>query len=340
MQVNIRSLQCNLDSLTNMLLHLGLKFSFIGISETWLKDISHTCDIPGYKFIHNHRIDADGGGVGLYLAENFEFKNRPDLVFQNSQCAESLFAEVIRPKQKNLIIGVLYRPPNQNLQDFIDGLDSFLVRISKENKACYLMADWNLDLMKHHKHDKTSEFLDIMFSRAFFPLISRPTRITSSTASLIENIFTNDVPNCAVSGLLFTDISDHLPIFSISNECQTSSRKTQWLTFRDKNANNVCKFKDELQTVNWSEVRESSDPSSAYDIFLSKYTDIYNNCFPLKKVKIKNNGLTKPWISKALLKSIKKKNILYRHFLSNPTSMHEIGYKNYKNKLSSTLRAA
>ena len=134
-------------------------------------------------------------------------------IFQNSQCAESLFAEVIRPKQKNLIIGVLYRPPKQNLQDFIDGLDSFLVRISKENKACYLMADWNLDLMKHHKHDKTSEFLDIMFSRAFFPLISRPTRITSNTASLIDNIFTNDVTNCAVSGLLFTDISDHLPIF-------------------------------------------------------------------------------------------------------------------------------
>ena len=138
------------------------------------------------------------------------------------------------------------------------------------------MADWNLDLMNHHKHDQTSEFLDIMFSRAFFPLISRPTRITSNTASLIGNIFTNEPTNCAVSGLLFTDISDHLPIFSISNECQTSSRKTQRLTFREKNANNVSKFKEELQTMNWSEVRESSDPSSAYDIFLRRYTDIVN----------------------------------------------------------------
>ena len=94
--------------------------------------------------------------------------------------------------------------------------------------------------------------------------------------------------------------------------------------FREKNANNVSKFKDELQTMNWSEVRDSSDLSSAYDIFLRKYTDIYNKCFPLKKVKIKNNGLTKPWISKALLKSVKKKNILYRPLLSNPTSMCEI----------------
>ena len=110
--------------------------------------------------------------------------------------------------------------------------------------------------------------------------------------------------------------------------------------FRDKNSNNVSKFKDELQMMNWSEVRESSDQSSVHDIFLRKYTDIYNNCFPLKRVKIKHYDLTKPWISKALLKSIKKKNILYRRFLSNPTSTREISYKNYKNKLSSTLRVA
>ena len=77
MQVNTRSLQCNLDGLTNMLLHLDLKFSFIGISEIWLKDISHTCDIPCYKFIHNHRTDADGGGVGLYLADNFWIQKSP-----------------------------------------------------------------------------------------------------------------------------------------------------------------------------------------------------------------------------------------------------------------------
>ena len=129
------------------------------------------------------------------------------------------------------------------------------------------------------------------------------------------------------------------PLFPFLMSAKQVHAKTQWLTFREKNANNVSKFKDELQTVNWSEVRDSSDPSSAYDVFLRKYTDIYNKCFPLKKVKIKNNGLTKPWISKALLKSIKKKNILYRRFLSNPTSTREISYKNYKNKLSSTLRA-
>lgn len=36
-------------------------------------------------------------------------------------------------------------------------------------------------------------------------------------ATLIDNIFTNDMPNYVRSGLLINDISDHLPVFSIYN---------------------------------------------------------------------------------------------------------------------------
>ena len=55
--------------------------------------------VQGYSFIHNPRVDRDGGGVGLYLAEHLKFKNRTDLTFVND-CAESLFVEVIRPTEK------------------------------------------------------------------------------------------------------------------------------------------------------------------------------------------------------------------------------------------------
>ena len=44
--------------------------------------------------------------------------------------------EINRPKEKNIIVGVVYRPPNQNLQDFMNNLDSLLTSISKENKIC------------------------------------------------------------------------------------------------------------------------------------------------------------------------------------------------------------
>ena len=95
-----------------------------------------------------------------------------------------------RPKEKNINVGVVYRPPNQNLRDFMNSPDSLLASISKENKICYVLGDWNLDL--HHCHDTTGELLETMYSRMFFPLITRPTRITSNTATLIDNIFTNN----------------------------------------------------------------------------------------------------------------------------------------------------
>ena len=89
--------------------------------------------------------------------------------------------EINRPKEKNIIVGVVYKPPNQELQDFMSSLDLLLAIISKENKICYVVGNWNLDLIKHHCHESTGEFLEIMYSRILFPLITRPTRITSNT---------------------------------------------------------------------------------------------------------------------------------------------------------------
>ena len=52
----------------------------------------------------------------------------------------------------------------------------------------------------------------------FYPMINKPTRVTSNSASLIDNIFINRTHNKNhTSGILYTDISDHFPIFIIDN---------------------------------------------------------------------------------------------------------------------------
>ena len=43
----------------------------------------------------------------------------------------------------------------------------------------------------------------------FYPLINKPTRITDSSATLIDNIFTNVHNTETKSGIWITDISDH-----------------------------------------------------------------------------------------------------------------------------------
>ena len=153
--------------------------------------------------------------------------------------------------------------------------------------------------MNPNCHQPTSEFLDLMYSNMLFPLIMRPTRITSNTATLIDNIFTNNLNHVTFNGLLFTDISDHLPVFSISRDQYNEPDITTPIVYRDKSESNVLKFQNELG----------------------------NSCFPLKKQTVKRGTLNKSWLSKVLLESIRKKNKLYKRYLRNPSPQNEKKYK-------------
>ena len=77
------------------------------------------------------------------------------------------------------------------------------------------MGDFNLDLLKISQNTKVDAFVDLMLSFSFHPLINAPTRITSTSATLLDNIFVN-ANRHSKSGILISDISDHLPVFSIS----------------------------------------------------------------------------------------------------------------------------
>ena len=152
--------------------NINFKFSLIGISETWLNDSSPSVDIDGYSFVHKGKENRSGGGVGLYVSSNLNFKFRCDLDFSEPNVAESLFIEIVKPQGKNIVTGVIYRPPNHNVDEFLTMTNELLSKISKENKICYLMGDFNLNLMNHQSHSVTGEFLDALYSNMFFPLIT------------------------------------------------------------------------------------------------------------------------------------------------------------------------
>ena len=60
----------------------------------------------------------------------------------------------------------------------------------------------------------SSDFMEIFTAYGFFPMISLPTRLTDTTATLIDNIWTNNVAAESGSGLVTVRISDHLPVFA------------------------------------------------------------------------------------------------------------------------------
>ena len=130
------------------------------------------------------------------------------------------------------------------------------------------MGDFNLNLLKCQNHKLTNSFLDTMYSNMFFPLITRPTRIASYNATLIDNIFTNDLDNYSFSSVFFTDISDHLAIFCLRPLTQDQINNFDdsiYVVSRDMHNDCVLKFRNKLRNTNWTDICISNDPNNTYN---------------------------------------------------------------------------
>ena len=70
--------------------------------------------------------------------------------------------------------------------------------------------------MNIESHGPSQEFAEIMYSLSMYPCITKRTRVTTKSDYLIDNIFCNSMPGSSLfTGILYTDISDHFPIFHI-----------------------------------------------------------------------------------------------------------------------------
>ena len=185
-----------------------------------------------------------------------------------------------------------------------------------------------------------------MSGQGFFPLITHPTRPMSNT--LIDNIFTNVLNRNIRSGLFITDISDHLPVFTVCTNEPSEQQGLRQVRRRFFTEDSIASFKSRIATIDWDEFLGVTDgivPSStsetglSYNKFLQKLTGIYNSSFPYKKI-VPRKRDSKPWITPGLINACHKKNLLYKNFLSKRTLESEQRYKRYKNKLTSILRRA
>ena len=101
-------------------------------------------------------------------------------------------------------------------------------------------------------------------------------------------------------------------------------------------------FKNRLSCVDWNVICVSDDIDVSYNSFIKKFNSLYDDCFPKKRLKpsgVKNKPKS-PWITSALMKCIRKKNLLYKKSLKKPTDSNVKKYKIYRNKLNMLLRLA
>ena len=201
---------------------------------------------------------------------------------------ESTFIEIVNPRKSNIIVGVIYRHPSMDLADFnCNYLNNLLEKTSKEQKSIFLLEDFNVNLLNYNEHNETNEFLDSLASNSFIPLILQPTRITSHSNTLIDNIFSNVIDPDIISGNLTATISDHLPQFSIIPNVfgnitgnKSNIYERDWSKFDQEN------FILDYSSVDWEDLLKiyELNVDNSTKIYLDKINMLLDTYAPLKKI--------------------------------------------------------
>lgn len=196
-----------------------------------------------------------------------------------------------------MVVTCVYRSPGSSVEAFTDNMEEILEYLN-EKKTFIMCGDFNIDLLNMSK--SSSHYLDTIYSKGLHPLITRPTRITIDSATLIDNIFTNIRDDKVKYGILINDISDHLPIFvSYHHYYIKPKHQSHQLAIRLCTEDSVNRFRTDLLEERWEEVYVEN-VNVAFNRFLQKYKLLYEKNCPMTLKREKINS--KPWLTKGLQK--------------------------------------
>ena len=266
-----------------------LPFRYVILSETWLKEGEERyVDIKGYIYEGIIRKHKKGGGVGFLIKDRLIYKTRPDLI-KNCQhdSYENSFIELKGSSYKT-IIGSLYRPPNTDVEKFLVEYNDTLGSISSEkNKEVILGMDHNLDLLKQASHKMTQTFIENTLDHSLLPVITKPTRISRMSATLIDNVIISDKLQLNyTSNILISNLSDHLPCYVEIKEFYAGQKEAAKFKKRKLNNKNLNKIKLEIGSVSWESLLFDLGASESFATVHNKIMEIIDKIAPEYEVNI------------------------------------------------------
>ena len=343
LQLNIRGLSSKLEELKQLLENLAdsKKPDIILLSETWLNTNSPKISISGYQLFNVHRKHKKGGGVSVLISSGI--KSRHKIVNIEIDTIEVCLVEVkLQHSQKNIVVGSLYRPPNTSCVEFVNEYQNLIKTLKHADTYLILGMDHNSDLLKASVHNSTQRFLKVNLDNGLYPCINKPTCLTNTSATLIDNIFIDcKLLGRHLSKIKIDDISDHFPAIAVLDHLIPRINETIKIQSRDLQDCTLEKINTELSGITWETVI-TENANDSFDKFHNVLCNTIERHSPLKSKTINIAKLwSERWISKGLQKCMCKQKLLYQASIKRDASQLTITkYRNYRNLLSTIKRTA
>ena len=343
LQLNIRGLSSKLAEFKRLLKNLAdsKKPDVILLSETWLNKSSPKISLPGYNIYNVHRTHKKGGGVSILISSIIKSCHKTVNIQLNT--IELCLVKIkLEHNQKNIVVGSLYRPPNTSCVEFVSEYENLVNHLKHADTHLILDMDHNNNLLKASVHNSTQCFLEVNLDNGLYPCINKPTCLTSTSATLIDNIFIDcKLLGRHLSRIKIDDISDHLPTVLILDHLVPKTNETIKIQCRDMRDCTFNKINSELSGITWETVITENVNES-----FNEFHDVLCNTIDMHSpLKLKTVNIAKfwreLWISKGLQKCIGKQKLLYQYSIKKDAPQSVITkYRNYRNTLVKIKRAA
>ena len=331
--LNINSILPKIDELR--LIALKSNAAVIGITESKIDEsvLDGEIGIDGYIPLRSDR-NRQGGGVVCYIRRDISF-NRIDLPFKNT---EHIFLDLLLPKTKPILIGILYRPPKQ--AGFLNNISETLTYIPKFNdRETYILGDININLLcdKQKIPMGIKKYREFCALQGLTQIIENATRVTETSSSLLDHILTNSKEEkISQSGILDIGISDHQLIFCTRKTLRPKTGEKTFIKIRYLKNYSKDKLLEDLSSCDFPNYSTFADVNEAYSDFVEKMSDVVNKIAPMKEICIKNN--TAEWVDEEVLEGIKTRDKLFRKFKKSRSNIDNTNYKKSRNQLQGLIK--
>ena len=319
----------------------------LGISESWLNDFlpSNLLTLSNdFNLLRNDRkwnennsnVTKKGGGVGLFINSRLNFCGE---TLANMNCSskdiESQWITIKQPHCKQIVIGNIYRPPQGNIDNFIETLDGNLTNINIDRVELFLMGDFNIDFLEKN-NPNYKKLIDFIKPLGLRQLIKNTTRPSLDRESCIDLIITNS-DSIEMAGVLNVNLSDHLLVHCSRRQIKLPKIKCSFTGRSYRNYNREV-FKKNVQDSNWEKFDNSQTVTSKWEVLEDIIRENIDKMCPLKDFKTKQKK--EPWITNELIELIKDKDALLKRAKKRKDKQLWIEAKRLRNHCIRRLRVA
>ena len=216
---------------------------------------------------------------------------------------ENIFFELLLPNTKPIVVGTIYRPPNQT--NFMEIFNENLSKVDTNNVETYILGDFNINLWQNghyvfQKHNFLSfhsirnvvkNYSDLCAMFGLKQLIENPTQITCSSSSIIDHILASFPDRVTQQGIVNVGLSDHQLIYckrKIIRKKRDDQKQIKFCSFKNYT---IDGYEKALVEINFPEYKHFDNVNDVYSNFIQKLMEVIDKVAPVKNKIIKKEFL-------------------------------------------------